>query len=92
MLENIDNADMFIKQITQSLDEKILVEITIKKKIIRGIDKIKNKLDARKNKGTKKIDAKKYRKSAAGKKHEKKRKIMVKRGKTATGKLITKKS
>jgi len=68
------------------LDEKALL------KKIKPADKRKAKLDYKKNKGKLKLKAKKFRKSAAGKKLKRKAKLMKKRGKTSTGKRITRKT
>jgi len=55
-------------------------------------DRIENKKKYRKNKAKIKKQQKKFRKSAAGKLAKRKREKMAKRGKTATGKRITRRS
>jgi hypothetical protein len=77
--ESDDSAD-------ESIDEAKLL------KRIRPAQKRQAKASYRKNKASNKLKGKKFRKSAKGKKLSRKSKKMAKRGKTSTGKRITRKN
>ena len=71
----------------EGIDEDGLDEAP-KKVRVKPADRRKRKLAYKKNKQKIKMKAKKYRKSSTGKRLAKKRKVMAKRGRTATGKRI----
>ena len=76
-----------------TMDEgELLGEIAPKLKRTKPSDRIANKRYYRQNKSKIKRQQKKYRKTAAGKKQQRKAEKMAKRGKTSTGKLITRRS